>query len=71
MHVVMYGAIFQHIMCPKVSIYFASDADTEFGSGIGRVFEVGVEYEVGYKKLTRVHNDRKGGFDLEIGNSAG
>ena len=66
MHGVIYSVIFQHIMCTKVGIYFASDVDTIFGIGIGGRFGLGVEDEVVSENGTSVNNDRKGEFDLDI-----
>ena len=60
----MYGVILRHNMCDKVCICFASDVDTAFGGGVGGLFEVGVEDEVGYDNGSSVDNDRKYEVDL-------
>ena len=60
----VYKLILQHIMCYGVGLNFTSDVDTEFGSGVGGVFEVGVEDEVGYDNGSSVDNDRKYEVDL-------
>ena len=43
MHGVIYGVMFWNIMCNKLDLYFTSDIENLFGSGVGWVFEVGVE----------------------------
>ena len=65
------GGIFWHIMCSKVSVCFSSDVDTAFESGVGGVFEVWVEDSVCSEHIGIVNNYRKGGVDLDIGDSAG
>ena len=71
MNIVMYGIIFQNIMCAKLGLYFANDVDTEFGSGVGGGFEVGFEYEVGSKNVRSVNNYIKDKVYYEISDSAG
>ena len=70
-HGVLYGVIFWHIMCAKVGLSLSIDVDTEFGSGVGGVFEVGVEDEVGSENRRIVNNDSKYEVDLDIGDSSG
>ena len=66
MNIVMYGIIFQNIMCAKLGLYFANDVDTEFGSGVGGGFEVGVEDGFGSENGSSVSYDIKDEVDLRL-----
>ena len=66
MNSVMYAVILWHIMCTKLGLYFASDVDTSFGSGVGGGFEVGVEDGFGSENGSSVSYDIKDEVDLRL-----
>ena len=57
-------------MCPRAGLHFSGDVDNVSGSGVGGLFEVRVEDEVGSDNGSSVNNFILGGLDLEIGHSA-